>query len=224
MIKLCIFDLDGTILSTLTTITHYVNETLQKYGLSPISEAECSTFVGNGARKLITCAAECRGVSGEVKISEMFSCYNAAYNASPYYLTEVYPGIRELIDALKERGIALAVLSNKPDFATRATVSHFFGDSFDMALGGREGIPLKPDAESAAAIFSHFGVLPTEVAFIGDSEVDVTTAKNIGAALGIAVSWGLRDRKQLLISGAEHIAESPDEVLKMIDKYNKLGV
>ena len=217
MIKYAIFDLDGTLFDTLDTIRYYVNTTIEKHGAERISREECRQFIGKGARSLITRAMQSRGMDMN-DFDKVFAEYNEAYDANPYYLTRPYDGISEMIDALSNLGIGLAVLSNKPDVATRGTVEHFFEGKFFAVFGGREGTPLKPDKRALDAVLAALSAEIGEVAYIGDSDVDVLTIKTAEPAMGIAVSWGFRTRDELLESGAELILDSPDEVLKYIKK------
>ena len=114
-IKCAVFDLDGTLLNTIKTINYYLNEALKKNGLGLISEDYCREFVGNGAVKLIERALNHLGADKTTYFEAVFTDYNAFYDADPYYLTEAYDGIWELLTELKQRGILLAVLSNKQD-------------------------------------------------------------------------------------------------------------
>lgn len=220
MIKTCVFDLDGTILYTLETIRYYINDMLSSEGLAPASVDECKEAVGNGARNLIIKILSSRGVTDGENVERLLNYYTESYDKNPCYLTKVYDGIEELISELKMRGIYIAVLSNKPDFATKSNVKLFFGDSFDIVLGGREGIPLKPNLESVKEILESLSVSPEEIAFVGDSEVDVLTAINIGAGAKIFVDWGYRSREQLTEAGAVDIVSSPREILEIIDNIN----
>lgn len=218
MIKCCIFDLDGTLLNTLETIRYYVNRTLIKHGREPITEEECRNFVGSGARVLMTKAFNSRCALPDKEFEAALSEYMADYDSGPYYLTEKYQGIDELINELRSRGIKLAVLSNKPDFATRSAVKHFFGDSFSVAHGGREGIALKPSADGCLEILEELSLFPSECAYIGDSDVDVFTGKNLNAALNISVSWGFRTKKELEEAGADYIVSFPKEIFNLINR------
>ena len=215
MIKCCVFDLDGTLLNTLETIRYYVNRTLEKYGKAPISEDECRCFVGSGARALIKRAFDSRGGVPDELFEKALIEYIADYDADPYYLTEKYSGIDKLVEGLKERGIALAVLSNKPDFATKSAVNYFFGGAFDIVFGGREGIALKPGTDGCFEILARLGTSPEECAYIGDSDVDVMTAKNMNAGLKIAVSWGFRTKEELKDAGAELIIDAPEKIISL---------
>ena len=214
-IKCAVFDLDGTLLNTIKTINHYLNYALGTCGLPPVSEADTMAFVGNGAVKLIERAISY--VGGDMALFDrVFSTYNEAYNASPYYLTEPYDGVKELLFALKERGIRLAVLSNKPDFAVKAAVSHFFKDSFDLVYGGRDNIPLKPSPDALYGIMQELGTTREETAYIGDSEPDVLTARNAEIKNAFFVTYGFRTEAQLRSAGAENLFKSPREILNHI--------
>ena len=168
MIKLCIFDLDGTVLSTLSTINYFVSRTLVKYGLEGISDEECCGFAGNGPKKLITRSFAYRGVTDEDTVNRALADYIADYDSNPFHLTEPFDGVVEMLKGLKERGIKIAVLSNKQDSSVKAAADHYFGDLVDLAVGSREDVPTKPHPDSALPVLSHFGVTPDECAFIGE--------------------------------------------------------
>ena len=216
MIRCCIFDLDGTLLNTLDTINYYLGAALKKNGISPITREACQKYVGNGARRLISRALSERGIEDENIFRKVFCDYNAAYDENPFYLTEKYAGIDELIDTLRERGIALAVFSNKPDFATRSAISRFFGDKFSIVRGATDTMPLKPSPDGVYDILSRLNFSPDECAYIGDSEVDVMTGKAAGVLKNIAVSWGFRSRDELGRAGAEIIVNSVGEILSHV--------
>lgn len=213
-IKCVVFDLDGTLLNTIKTITYYLNSSLSAHGLGPVSEADCMRFIGDGAVKLIERALDSVGADRSL-FDSVYKVYNDAYNSSPYYLTEVYDGIPELLVFLRERDIRLAVLSNKPDFAVKATVAEFFSNVFDIVRGGIDGVPLKPCPDSLIKILSDLGVEPSETAYIGDSEPDVLTARNTTIGMPIFVTYGFRSREQLLAAGAEEIVDTPYDILHL---------
>lgn len=211
-IKACIFDLDGTLLNTLTTITYYVNHSLKSAGADTISEETCRILVGKGARNLLERALA--HVGHEVENFEaFFLSYDATYNADPAYLTEPYPGICDLLSELKERGVRIAVLSNKPEGAVRPLVEKFFGDAVQVLAGGKKGVALKPHPDAVAPVLSALGLSAEETAFIGDSGVDMETAKNYGAGLAIGVTWGYRDAEELRACGADALAATAADVL-----------
>lgn len=210
-IKCAVFDLDGTLLNTIKTITHYLNLTLNSFGLPTVSEQDAMSFVGDGAVKLIERTLKHVGAD-ESFFDKVYKAYNRAYNASPYYLTEPYEGIPELLSVLKSRGIRLAVLSNKPDFAVKAAAEHFLPCCFDLVFGGRDGVPLKPCPDALFDILRELSATPEQTAYIGDSEPDVQTAKNAGVALPIFVTYGFRTEEQLLAVGAVNLVDTPDKI------------
>ena len=216
MINYVIFDLDGTLLYTLDSILYHLNRTLADNGLSMITLSQCSDFIGDGARKLVKRAVEAGGVFDEDLIKKVLSEYNAAYNADPLPHTYPYEGITELVDELFERGVVLGVVTNKPEPTAIQLVSHFFGDKISFVRGGRQGAVLKPDPTDSIAALSAFGGVPGECAFVGDTPVDIATAKNMGAALSVAVSWGFRTRAELEAVGADVVADKASEALAVI--------
>ena len=220
MIKCCIFDLDGTILNTITSITHFVNETLRKYKIDTVTEEECKYFAGNGARNLIIRALKSKGIDDAELLEKVLADYNAAYDANPLYLTDAFDGIRELLSALSERGVRLAVLSNKPNSTVKSIVNSFFPGVFDDVRGGVEGVPLKPSPVIPRDILSGFGISPENTAWVGDTATDVQTGVNLGAALNIGVLWGFRPQKELEDAGAHVIVSTPLEILSEVLKVD----
>lgn len=220
MIKCCIFDLDGTILDTIGSITHFVNKTFSEYGIESVTVDECKYFAGNGARTLIKRALTSKGVTDEALTEKILDDYVLAYDKDPLYLTTVFDGIDVLLSELRARGVKLAVLSNKPDSTVKSIVKEFFGDAFDVALGGRDGVPLKPDPTAALDILNILGCTPEETAWVGDTSTDIETAKNLKAALSFGVLWGFRKRDELEDAGADVIVSSADEILRGIAKFD----
>ena len=216
MIKYCIFDLDGTLFNTLTTITHYMNMTLSSHGIATISEEECCSFIGHGARTLMKRALMSKGIVDDEFSAKLLLEYNTAYNKDTLYLTKPYDGIPEMLDALKKNGVRLGVLSNKPDETTNIIISSFFGGLFDDVRGGRAGVALKPSPEAVNMMIADSGFSADEVMFIGDTKVDIETgiAAHVGAAVG--VSWGFRAREELAIAGATVIADTPSDIVSEV--------
>ena len=217
MIKYAIFDLDGTLLDTLTTITYYVNLVLRRGGIREISEEECKYFVGNGAKTLIKRTLESREIFDEDLSFRVWKEYNREYNLNTLYLTEPYEEIRELLSLLRDKGVKLAVLSNKPDDTTRNIIPSFFPDTFDVVHGGREGIMLKPSPDGVFEIYREMGALPEETIYIGDTNVDMQTGKSAGAKVTVGVSWGFRTKDELIDAGADVVVDRPLEILNLIN-------
>ena len=216
MIRCCIFDLDGTLLDTLPTIKYHLNNTLAVYGLPPATDEDTKIYIGDGAYQLIYRAFTARGISDPDVIARALAEYKAAYDASPYYLTTVYDGIEEMLDALTAAGVTLAVLSNKPDLAAGLVVRNFLPDRFILVRGGRDGVALKPDPAAALDMLTELGFSPDECAFVGDTSVDITTGKNMGASISVGVLWGFRDRAELATAGADIIVENACDILAAV--------
>ena len=216
MIKACIFDLDGTVMDTLSSIAYFVNTTLSKLGFDQIEEEKYKYMVGNGRSKLLHRALEHWGADTEDMFEKACEIYDSAYENNFMYKTCAFEGIKEQIAKLKEKGIKVAILSNKPDNVTRFIVEETFGkDFFDIVQGQIEGIPLKPTPESFLSISKKLGVHPSECVMIGDTNVDIKTGNNSGAHT-LGVLWGFRDREELQSAGAEVIVEAPSEIYDAI--------
>lgn len=216
MIKYVLFDLDGTLLSTLDTIAYHLNLTISSRRLGEVTVEDCRQFIGNGARKLVTRALAKNGVDDEKTISEVLLEYNKAYDSDPLPLTKPYDGVVSLVDKLYDMGVTLVVVTNKPEPTAVQLIENFFPGKFAVVSGGREGAILKPDPTESLDIIARLGGAPSECAFVGDTNVDIKTGKNIAAALTIGVSWGFRSREELLEAGADFVADKAEDVLSAI--------
>ena len=214
--KACIFDLDGTLTNTLESMTYSVNLTLKEMGLSQITKDQCRMFVGNGARVLIEESLKVSGDPKASRIEEGMKIYGRIFDQNCTYHVTLYEGIPEMLIALKDRGIHLAVLSNKPDRQTVKVVKEIFGDNiFDYAQGQKDGIRRKPEPDGVWYLMEQMQVSKEECLYIGDSEVDAATGKNAGLKT-IGVLGGFRDRKTLETAGADHLIERPEELLQFV--------
>ena len=213
--KAVIFDLDGTLLNTINTIEYYCNKALEKYGFDPIGADRYKLLVGNGATLLVERAmSETREWTKE-EFDNVFAEYNKLYDADTLYLTEPYKNIVDMLHTLKDKGYKIAVLSNKPDFATGDVVRTIFGDGlFDIVRGGIEGVPLKPDPTAVFDIMAELGVGKDETIFVGDTKVDIATGKNAGL-YSVGVLWGFRDEAELKEAGADVIIDDADDIIKI---------
>ena len=219
--KACIFDLDGTLTNTLESMTYSVNLTLKEMGLSQITKDQCRMFVGNGARVLIEESLKVSGDPKASRIEEGMKIYGRIFDQNCTYHVTPYEGIPEMLKALKDRGIHLAVLSNKPDRQTVKVVKEIFGDNiFDYAQGQKDGIRRKPAPDGVWYLMEQMQVSKEECLYIGDSEVDLATGKAAGMKT-ILVSWGFRGRKALLEDGAECVVDSADEIRKIVKKQEE---
>lgn len=220
MIKYALFDLDGTLLSTLDTIRHHLDATVSGLSLGTVTLEDTRQFIGNGARKLVARALAKNGVTDEDTVEKVLAIYNRAYDSDPLPLTHPYDGVVELVDALYERGITLGVVTNKPEPTAVKLVESFFPGRFAFVRGGRAGAILKPDPTEALSLIASVGGTPSECAFIGDTDVDIITGKNMGAALSIGVAWGFRSREELVSAGADLVLDRADEVLAAITEHH----
>lgn len=219
MIKAIIFDMDGTTVDSIKSITHFVNQTMKKFGYDTISVEKCKQLVGHGAKSLIKSALNevCADFENFDKI---FESYRNAYDSNPCYLAESYDGILEMLTQLKDKGIKLGILSNKTDKTVQKINSAVFGTIFDVCQGDIEGVPLKPDPTSLLEMIKGLGIEKDEVLYVGDTNVDIFTAKNAGV-LSIGVLWGFRDENELKTAGADYIVKSPAEILSIaLDKLS----
>ena len=217
VVKLCIFDLDGTLTNTIPAISHFGNTALKSYSFPAIEPEKYKSLVGNGRDVLIHRMLKCFNADTDENFDKVGKAYDHAYESDPLYKTKPYDGIPELLDTLKANGVKIAVLSNKPHNVAIDVVKMFFGDKFDAAYGQRKGITNKPAPDGALMLAKELGVSPSESAFIGDTYVDIETGKNSGM-LTIGVLWGFRDRSELENAGAEHIVAIPAEIANTILK------
>ena len=197
--SLAIFDLDGTILYTLVDLKNSMNFTLKKFGFPERTLDEVRRFVGNGIRNLIIRAAP-KGTD-EKTIDEMFEVFNEHYAVYCNDNTKSYDGIDELLKKLKEQKVKTAVVSNKADYAVQTLVKKYFDGLFDYAVGEKQGVRKKPCPDSVNEVLRVLDTPKEAAVYLGDSEVDVATAKNAQMDC-IAVDWGFRDREVLINSGA----------------------
>ena len=156
------------------------------------------------------------GADDEETFDKVYGDYMKAYDADVLYLTYIYDGIKETLEALKEKGIELAVLSNKPDFAARSAVEMFFGkDYFDVVFGQRENVAIKPDPAGVFEILDILAAEKEDCLYIGDTAVDMKTGKSAGLYT-VGVLWGFREKEELESANADSIIESPEELLKFL--------
>ena len=209
--KLAIFDMDGTILSTLDDLANGVDYALSENGLPARSKQETRAALGRGVRFLIEQSVPAGLSDAEIsKVEEGFLKY---YKVHSMDNTRPYDGIVELIKEVRASGIKTAVVSNKIDSAVKELCANFFEGAFDVAYGERPGIPRKPDPKPINAIIDEFGLSKDEVVYIGD----LLTANNAGIN-HIIVTWGFRDRDFLVQNGAKTLVENMDELKEQICK------
>ena len=208
--KTCLFDMDGTVLDTIADLRDAVNHTLALYGHPACDTQRVKDATGNGARNLI---AHCLP-QGEATpdFEAIFSAYKSYYAAHSCIKTAPYEGITALLQELQEDGCKVAIVSNKPDGAVKELAARFFPG---IPAFGEAGLPRKPAPDMVYHALDVLGADRANAAYIGDSEVDVATAKNAGLEL-IAVSWGFRSRPHLVQSGAVTIVDSVAELREKV--------
>ncbi len=215
MTKLLIFDLDGTLINSVYDLAHAANTIFRKYGFPEHKVEDFNQFVGSGIYKMLQRAlpSEVRETELVEQIKDDFLEY---YQKNICVYTRPYKGILELLAALKSKGILLAVASNKFQKGTETLVHNLFGDdTFSVVLGQRENVPIKPDPAIVHEILEATNVNTANVLYVGDSDVDMFTAKNAGVR-SIGVTWGLRSKTELETSGATYIVDKATEILNLI--------
>lgn len=215
IMKAVIFDLDGTLLNTISTIEYYCNKALSAYGFKSHTADEYKMFVGNGAKLLIERSMSAERDWTDSEFEKVFSLYNELYNADTLYLTEPYGGVIDMLHSLKNAGIKTAVLSNKPHIATEDVVRTVFGEElFDVVQGAVDGVPLKPDPTAVFGIMDKLNLNSENTIFVGDTKVDIGTGKNAGL-YSVGVLWGFRDEAELSEAGADIIISSPEKITEI---------
>ena len=213
MIRAAIFDLDGTLLDTLGDLHAAVNVALAAFHLPPRTLDEVRAFVGNGVRDLMKRAIP----EGEAypRFEECLAAFRAHYSAHSTDLTCPYAGIPALLADLRRRGIATAIVSNKFDGAVKALAQHYFPDLIDEAVGESPDRQKKPAPDTVLAVMDALAVRPEEAVLIGDSDVDILTAKNAEVA-SVGVLWGFRDKECLKAAGATRLATTVEELQSIL--------
>ena len=211
--KAVVFDMDGTILDTLEDLRSSVNHALRLHGLPERSSREVRSFLGSGMIKLVHRAVP-EGTDAETEAA-VLEAHKAYYPKHCAEQTRPYPGICELLKCLRDAGIKTAVVSNKSDENVKALVREYFDGLFTVAVGAREGVPRKPSPELMQIALKELGVTKEEALYVGDSDVDVDTAKQAGLRM-ITVLWGFRDKEELIEAGAETFAEDSRELKELL--------
>ena len=213
-IKAVIWDLDGTLLNTLDDLAASTNAALEATGLPPRTTDEVRSFVGNGVHKLIERAVPEKGEAHPL-FQAVLDSFVSHYGVHSKDHTAPYAGIIEVLDALAAMGVKLAIVSNKIDFAVKALSRDYFGDRMLSAVGDDPSRRKKPAPDSVLEAMRQMGVTAEESIYVGDSDVDVITARNAGIPC-IAVTWGFRSEESLLEAGAQHVAHAPGDILTIV--------
>ena len=215
--KAVIFDLDGTLVDSLADLSDSVNLMLESYGFPTHEVEKYRYFVGNGSKKLMERTLPRDKAASAEFVEEALVKYKAIYKERLLEKTRPYNGVRELLAELKSRGIPLAVCTNKHNDAALTIVKILFvPGTFEEVLGDRPGFPKKPNPATPLEIASHLGVKPDEVAYLGDTSVDLETAVHAGF-LPVGVLWGFRPEEELVKSGAKVLLKAPLELLEKVE-------
>ena len=215
MYSAVIFDLDGTLLDTLDDLWAAVNAALEKFSLPKRTREEVRSFIGNGIVKLMERAV---GQVEKAVFEGALQEFKRYYGEHCEDSTKPYDGVMDLLKALQAKGVRTAVVSNKADFAVKKLAKGYFEGLLEYAVGENEeaGIRKKPAPDSLLAVMQSMGAGTDSTVYVGDSEVDIQTAKNAGVDC-ISVTWGFKDREFLIENGATVFADTPKEILSLIE-------
>ena len=215
--KAAIFDLDGTLIDSLADLGDSANEMLASYGFPTHTIEEYRYFVGNGSRKLIErCLPQDKAKDSSL-VDEALARYKACYDKNLTHKTKCYAGIAEMLQTLQEKNIPLGICTNKHQSAADEVCQKLLAKhNFVEIIGDRPGLPRKPDPQKVLAIADKMGVKPAEVAYFGDTSVDMETARNAGF-LPVGVTWGFRPREELVETGAKVLLDNPMELFAQLE-------
>lgn len=215
MMKACIFDLDGTLTDSVKSLAYSANLTLKDLGYEPQPEECFKLFAGDGRKVLLERALKAAGDEQLVHIEEAITLYDGYFRKNSMYQVKPYSGILETIQELKQKGIHLSVLSNKPHEEAVKVVETVFGkEMFEIIRGQQEGIERKPSPVGALMIAEQLNVKPEECLYIGDTNTDMQTGNSAGMNT-VGVTWGFRERKELEENHAKYIIDLPQELVAL---------
>ena len=216
--KIIVFDLDGTLLNSLEDLADSANWVLEQHGFSTHPVDAYRYFVGDGVRKLIERILP-QEERTEARIEQCRQEFVAYYKVHMEDKTSVYEGITELLVELKNRGLKIAVATNKVHIAVKPLMEKYFPEiRFDSMIGQREGVPVKPAPQIMFDILRETGCEPSEALHVGDTATDMQLAHNAGVT-PVGVLWGYRPLKELQEAGAKFIIEKPEELLGLVHEY-----
>lgn len=213
MKKAVIFDLDGTLTDTIDSIKISADLAVGKFGFGPYTKEQYKYFVGEGAAVLIERCLEAGGDKEHAYFEKAYAEYQKIFEEYCMYHVAPYAGIRELLAALKEKGVRIAVLSNKPHARTLNVIADVFGEGyFDVVQGQMEGLQRKPSPEGVFRILEKLQLAPADLLYLGDTGTDMQTGKAAGA-FTVGALWGFREKNELLANHADAIIENPLQLL-----------
>jgi phosphoglycolate phosphatase len=210
-----IFDLDGTLLDTIEDIAQTMNLVFGRRGYPFFSIEDCMRMVGDGMEVLVRRALPC-GSDDEALMGEIVQEYREAYSRAWRDHSRPYPGVLELLEGLKARGVRSAVLSNKSHPFTETMTRELLPFDFEIVRGALPGVPFKPDPSAALRMASEMNVPPAGFVFVGDTDIDMETARAAGMYPAGAL-WGFRDAANLKAGGASVLLASPGDLLRLFD-------
>lgn len=213
--KAIIWDMDGTLMSTLEDLTDSVNHALAQFGMPPRTLEETRRFVGNGIGRFVRLSMP-EGESDET-VSKVLECFTGWYGEHCRIKSRPYNGVTTLLERLKQEGFKMAIVSNKIDFALKIIAKECFGDSVDVVIGEQEGLARKPAPDMVYKALEELGVEKNEAVYIGDSDVDLKTARNSGLDC-VNVLWGFRTKEELTACGADTFVSDTDELYSLLTK------
>lgn len=218
MIKAVLFDLDGTLVNSLCDLADSVNFALNEMGFPTHATEKYKYFVGDGIPKMIERALPDKMKTEEIN-QKCFEIFMDRYKAHYFDKTVPYEGINILLQNLRTEKIKIAVISNKADEMAKKVVDKLFGNTFDAVTGKREGYPAKPDPKLTLKIIDELGLKPDECIFVGDSGMDIATARSADT-LSVGVLWGFRTKEELLDNGADYLVTSPIQIYDIVKSIN----
>ncbi|WP_124066553.1 HAD family hydrolase [Clostridium sp. E02] len=217
MYQCCIFDLDGTIINTIKSLTHTINLTLKTFGYPPIDEAHTKKFVGNGYEKFVERAFLYSGGKELVDRENVLEQYNLNFLEQCQYQIMPYDGIPELLELLKTKGIKIGILTNKDHNRAVECVEKVYGKGvFDQILGEGNGLKLKPDPSGVYLIAKQLSVPISDCLYFGDTNTDMETGKNAGVDT-VGVTWGFRTKEELCAYHPKYIISHPSEIREVFE-------
>lgn len=214
--KAIIFDLDGTLLDTISDLTNSMNSVLEVYGYQPFTEKDYMMFVGEGADKLVERVLQARSISSS-RFDEIKQMYLMKYLITQHDMTKPYEGVMDVIQYGLDHQLHLGVLSNKPHQDTLRVIDYFFPENpFDIVYGKKTGYEPKPDIRALNEMIDIWGLDRSMVLYVGDTYTDMMTAKN-GHLDSVGCLWGFRDEVELKAGEAKYIIQHPHEIIEILE-------